>query len=231
MGPPKGFKHVPVDEPQSDQDILLPEYPPQTKTETKQQLNGDYFNARTEPYQPHTDTEYSAGTYNLVTNPVPYRKRLAERVEEYEHRLFGTRLFSIFYNNFVSGWHAGLNRAFILSSCAFLLNVSIYAWLYRTHETRSGTGTIIDDSCFNVRNANIGVHAGLNIISTLVLGASTYAMQGMTAPTRQEVDKAHAKGKWLEIGTHSVRNLFHLRKRNVTIWIVLVFTSIPFHLL
>ncbi|RAR05685.1 serine threonine protein kinase [Stemphylium lycopersici] len=42
-----------------------------------------------------------------------------------------------------------------------------------------------------------------------VLGASTYAMQGLTSPSRKEVDATHAKGKWLEIGTSSVRNLLH----------------------
>jgi hypothetical protein len=224
MRPPQGFKRVPVDESNSDQDIILPEYPSQTKTKTKGNLKGNYFAASTEPCPAHTDMEYSA----MYT--APYRKPLVERLEEYEHRLFSTQFFSIFYNNFVSGWHAGLIRAFVLSSCAFIFNIVIYAWLYSTHNTRAGTATIMNESCTKVQNANIVVHAGLNVISTMVLGASTYAMQGMTAPTREEVDEAHAKGIWLEIGTHSVRNLFHVKKRNLWIWMLLALTSMPLHL-
>lgn len=231
MGPPQGFKRVAVDEPNSDQNILLSQYPSQTRRETKGDLKGNYAAASAEPYPTHTDTEYSAGTYNPTIHTVPYQKRLTERLEEYEHRLFGTRFFSIFYNNFVSGWHAGLIRSFVLSLCAFILNIIIYAWLYMTYDSRAGTATIMNGSCTMVRNANIGVHAGLNVLSTMVLGASTYAMQGVTAPTRQEVDKAHAKGTWLQIGTHSVRNLFHVKKRNLWIWVLLALTSVPFHLM
>ncbi|KAF1833717.1 hypothetical protein BDW02DRAFT_569698 [Decorospora gaudefroyi] len=93
-----------------------------------------------------------------------------------------------------------------------------------------GTATIMRGSCNGVRNANTGIHAALNVLSTMVLGASTYAMQDLTAPSRLEVDAAHAKGKWVEIGTSSVRNLFHVRRRNVWIWGLLAMTSLPFHL-
>ena len=231
MGPPKGFTHIPIDEPNSGQDILLPEYPSQIRTATKGDLGGDYVAASTEPCPTNIDMEYSARTYDPATNTVPDRRTLAWWLEEYEHRWFGTRFYSIFHNNFVSGWHAGLNRAFLLSSCAFIFNIIIYAWLSSTHEVRAGTATIMNGSCTTVGNSLTGVRVGLNIISTMVLSASTYAMQGMTAPTRQEVDKAHAKGIWLEIGTHSVKNLFYLKKRNSWIWFLLALTSVPFHLL
>jgi len=226
MGP-QGFKRVPLDESNSNQNILLSKYPSQAKTETKGDLGGNYVAASAEPTSTLTNAEYSTGTYE---HTVSYPKRLSERLERYERRLFGTQIFSIFYNNFVSGWHAGLIRAFVLSLCAFILNLIIYVWLYTRYDATAGTATIMNDSCTTVRNANIGVHAGLNVLSTMMLGASTYAMQGVTAPTRQEVNEAHAKGIWLEIGTHSVRNLFHVRKRNLWIWVVLALTGVPFHL-
>jgi hypothetical protein len=56
-------------------------------------------------------------------------------------------------------------------------------------------------------------------------------MQGMTSPSRQELDVAHARGNWMEIGTQSVRNLFYIRKSNAWVWALLALTGLPFHLL
>lgn len=40
----------------------------------------------------------------------------------------------------------------------------------------------------------------LNAIRTLILDASTYAMEGLIAPIREEIYNAHAKRQWVEIG-------------------------------
>jgi hypothetical protein len=225
---PQRFKRVPNEEPLGDQGILLPAYPPENKTDVKSETKvgfADHSRAV------HTDTEYSAATYNSANYVVSHRKTLIEKVEEEEQRRFGTRLFGRFYDTFVGGWRAGLLRAFLLSLVALIVNIAVYAWLFRTYDAITGTSTIQRGHCGTIRGANTGIHAALNVVSTLILGASTYAMQGMTAPTRQEVDIAHAKGKWVEIGTQSLRNLFYVRKRNAWVWVLLGTTSLPFHLL
>lgn len=56
-------------------------------------------------------------------------------------------------------------------------------------------------------------------------------MQCLSAPTRKEVDKAHAKGKWLDIGVPSVRNLTNIAKPRVGMWLGLGLTSLPLHLM
>ena len=55
-------------------------------------------------------------------------------------------------------------------------------------------------------------------------------MQCLSAPTRKEVDEAHAKGKWLDIGVPSVRNLTNIAKPRVGMWLGLALTSLPLHL-
>jgi hypothetical protein len=54
---------------------------------------------------------------------------------------------------------------------------------------------------------NIYLHLLINFLGTLILGAINYAMQCLFALTRAEVNAAHAKGKWLDIGVLSARNL------------------------
>lgn len=225
---PQRFKRLPSEEPREEQDIILPTYPPQTRMDAKSDIKGDFISNL---HPSSTGTAQPAEICSAAEYTISHRKNLVERFEDYEHRRFGTRLFGSFYDTFIAGWRAGLLRAFLLSLVALIVNVAIYAWLFATYNSTDGTATIMSGSCSMIRNANTGIHAALNVLSTLVLGASTYAMQGMTAPTRKEVDVAHLKGKWVEIGTSSVRNLFHVRRRNAWIWGLLALTSLPFHLL
>ena len=56
-------------------------------------------------------------------------------------------------------------------------------------------------------------------------------MQTLVAPTREEVDRAHASGKWLDIGSASIKNLLAIGKDRLALWIVLMITTTPFHLM
>ncbi|UPX09651.1 uncharacterized protein EKO05_0000336 [Ascochyta rabiei] len=187
-----------------------------------------YHSSSWEPMR--TDTEYTAGAYTTVGLPITHHKTWVEHLEEYEHRRFGTGILSFLYNNFVAGWRAGLLRAFLFSLAALALNISIFLWLFLEYGPVRGNGTINTSNCDEVGNLETGIKVGLNVVSTLILGASTYAMQGTTAPTREEVDSAHSKGKWLEIGTQSWRNLIYVSKRHASIWSILAITSLPLHL-
>lgn len=212
----------------AEQDVILSTYSSRDKADAKSDTK---IGVTSYVHPANSDTAYAAGSFSTNEYKVSHRKTLVERFEEEEHRLFGTRIFGFLYDTFVAGWRAGLLRAFLFSLIALIVNVAIYAWLFSTYKASEGTATIMTGDCRRISKANTGIHLALNIVSTLVLGASTYAMQGMTAPTRKEVDAAHAKGKWVEIGTSSVRNLFHIRRRNIWIWGFLATTSLPFHLL
>jgi hypothetical protein len=225
---PQRFERLPNEEPHEEGAIDMPIYPVKSDSDVKDISKDAYVNSS---YPIPPSTEYNAGTYNSASYTVSHRRTLVDFLEDQEKARYGTRFFGKFYDTFIGGWQAGLLRAFLLSLIALIVNISVYAWLFRTYEASSGTATIQQGSCRTIRATNTGVHAALNVLSTMILGASTYAMQGMTAPTRVEVDAAHAKGKWMEIGTQSVRNLFYVRRRNTWVWILLAITSLPFHLL
>ncbi|KAF9696725.1 hypothetical protein EKO04_005443 [Ascochyta lentis] len=223
---PQRFKRLTSQEPGEDQDIMLPVYPSQTKMDVRRNME-TYNDSSFEPMR--TDIAYTAGDYNTGF-PVTHRKTRVERLEAFERRRFGTQILSFLYDNFIAGWRAGLLRAFLFSLAALVLNISVFLWLLLEYGPVRGTGLIRTSNCNEVGKMETGIKVGLNIISTLILGASTYAMQGTTAPTREEVDCAHAKGKWLEIGTQSWRNLIYVSKRHASIWSVLAVTSLLLHL-
>lgn len=86
-------------------------------------------------------------------------------------------------------------------------------------------------NCGTTKIWDICLHLGINALSTSILGASNYCMQTLVAPTREEVDRAHASGKWLDIGSASIKNLLAIGKDRLALWIVLMITTTPFHLM
>lgn len=56
-------------------------------------------------------------------------------------------------------------------------------------------------------------------------------MQCLAAPTRKEIDRFHAQGKYLDIGVPSVRNLRAIPRSKVLLWWALGLSSIPLHLM
>ena len=77
---------------------------------------------------------------------------------------------------------------------------------------------------------NFWLHMVINILSTSLLGASNYSMQCLSAPTRRDIDKAHSKRTWLDIGIPSYRNLAGISRLRLGLWCLLALSSIPLHL-
>lgn len=91
--------------------------------------------------------------------------------------------------------------------------------------------TLHRGDCTSVRSWDRGIHIIINILSTLLMGASNLTLQLIAAPTRKEVDRAHAKGIWLDIGVPSVKNLLSISRLNLLIWCCLAVSSLPIHFL
>ncbi|KAI0186434.1 hypothetical protein EV127DRAFT_371216 [Xylaria flabelliformis] len=91
----------------------------------------------------------------------------------------------------------------------------------------------------NVTTINIALHLLINVVSTLVvtnsaqirLASSNFFMQILNSPSREEIDRAHAAGSWLDVGVSSIRNTFRLSKFKSSCWTVLFLSSVPIHLL
>lgn len=56
-------------------------------------------------------------------------------------------------------------------------------------------------------------------------------MQLLCSPTRDEVNLAHRRGQWLQIGVLSPGNLYYLSKRRCLLWSILALSSFPLHVL
>ncbi|PKY07948.1 hypothetical protein P168DRAFT_331255 [Aspergillus campestris IBT 28561] len=84
-------------------------------------------------------------------------------------------------------------------------------------------------NCSTSKNLARGMHGLINVLSTLMLAASNYCMQCLSAPSRQSIDEAHAQRKWMHIGVPSLKNLRSIGLKSQILWTLLCITSVPIH--
>jgi hypothetical protein len=132
------------------------------------------------------------------------------------------------------GWRLGIFTGIILAASVFLINITIAIFAIvqlHGHVDQNNQIELFEGDCEYVRKLNIGAHVVINFLSTALLGASNYAMQCLSAPTRSEIDAAHSDGGWLDIGVLSVRNLRKISKTRALLWSFIGLSSLPLHLL
>ena len=132
-----------------------------------------------------------------------------------------------------TGWHTGVLAWATCAVIVLLINVglTIYAAKNPEYKMERGIGTLYSGSCDKSRAIGLWLHLGINVLSTLLLSGSNYTQQCLAAPTRSEIDAAHARRRWMDIGVPSIRNLFKIKAERTFLWIAIGITSIPPHLL
>lgn len=113
----------------------------------------------------------------------------------------------------------------------FLLNLCLT--IVGSRASGDNKGVILEKDCAEIKRLNTGLHVLINILGTILLSGSNYCMQCLSAPTREEIDKAHGnvKRRWLDIGVPSIRNVRYIKVRRMILWLLLGLSSVPLHLL
>ena len=135
-------------------------------------------------------------------------------------------------SEYLHGWRMGITLCVVTAITVFMINLILTIWAFSRYGLKKGgIGTIHKGSCVTTRRLSLWLHLIINILSTLLLGASNYTMQCLASPTREEVDRAHSQKRWLDIGVTSIRNLTHISSHRKVLWWLLVISGVPLHLL
>ena len=133
--------------------------------------------------------------------------------------------------SYFSGWRFGMISSACSVVAVLIANVSLAIWIRTRLDITDGQGVFREGTCSDVRSLSTCLHLAINVLSTILLGCSNYCMQCLSAPTRKDIDRAHARGKWLDIGIPSFRNLRSIGRMRASLWWCLGLTSLPLHLL
>lgn len=115
--------------------------------------------------------------------------------------------------------------AFLVTLVNLILAVVVSA---RSH---GGVAVLAERDCASIRTSNTMMHLLTNVLSSVLLAGSNYTMQCLMGPTRQQINSAHARRRWLDVGVPSLRNFGSMASRDQVFWLLLVLSSVPLHLL
>lgn len=128
------------------------------------------------------------------------------------------------------GWRRTMMLVVGLASAVLVTNLGLAIASTRLPND-NGVGLVLEGHCRSVSRWDTGLHLLINVLGTLLLGASNFTMQCLNAPSRGDVDIAHRKGISLDIGVSSAKNLRYLRKFKGFLWCMLALSTLPLHLL
>ncbi|KAF5005905.1 hypothetical protein FDECE_7663 [Fusarium decemcellulare] len=135
-------------------------------------------------------------------------------------------------NKYFTGWRSGLAISTSAAALVTILNIVFMIVVAPKLEMGdNGEGALYTGDCTTAKIHSIWLHLVINALSTVLLAAGNYTQQVLTGPTRQEIDKAHEKMQWLDIGVSSLHNLTKISWKRVAAWTVLALSSLPIHLL
>lgn len=132
----------------------------------------------------------------------------------------------------LTGWKraAVVNCVLIFAILVILVGVLVAFWVE--------SGSLLDYSILATGDChaytgrlNTVLHLFINILSTGILASTNFFMQILNAPDRKDLDAAHQRGSWLEIGVLSPRNVFRVSKFKTVLYLAFFLSSIPIHVL
>jgi hypothetical protein len=95
----------------------------------------------------------------------------------------------------LQGWRFGLAVSASSAILVLLTNVLLMIVAASASKLDNGIGTLYVGSCGIVNKWNLALHLLINILSSILLSASNYAMQILSSPTRSECDKARYRSQ------------------------------------
>ncbi|OTA86765.1 hypothetical protein M434DRAFT_147619 [Hypoxylon sp. CO27-5] len=124
----------------------------------------------------------------------------------------------------------GFLNVILVLSCGIILLVFLIISLKNTGSSFSTSTIIFEGDCESTSRLNLIFHLLLNILSTGILASSNYFMQVVSAPSREELDKAHRIFHSLDIGIPSFKNMQSISHFKRICWFALLSSSLPIHL-
>lgn len=170
----------------------------------------------------------------MFTDEIPLMSRRSTELQgnRAPSKDFPTQTRSFLKSKFLEAWGLIIASGALAGTVILVVNVIALVVIYYTGY-HSGTHDIafFTGSCRTASNVTVGAHVVVNALSTILLAYSNVSMQCLSSPTRNEVDLAHSKRQWLNIGTPSVRNIFSVSKTKAALWLLLCVSSFPLHMI
>ncbi|KAL5889934.1 hypothetical protein ACKVWC_005155 [Pyricularia oryzae] len=134
------------------------------------------------------------------------------------------------WGSLAGGWRAGVSVNLLIAFIVFAGSLACFivalAGSRPAKRLLTNEASIFNGSCTEASGVSYGLHALVNVLGLVGIAGANYVFQVLTSPTRAEVDAAHAKKQWLDIGIPSVRNLGRIAPMRSVLALVLVLVAV-----
>ncbi|KAI3320958.1 hypothetical protein HD806DRAFT_546783 [Xylariaceae sp. AK1471] len=128
------------------------------------------------------------------------------------------------------GWRrAGAINVGVAYTCTLVLLLCLLISVSQNESLILPT-IIFEGPCTTSSAVSLFLHLLLNIVSGAILASSNFFMQVLSAPSREEINRAHAWLRSLDIGIPSIKNLWHMSWFKLISWFIFFLSSVPIHL-
>ena len=133
------------------------------------------------------------------------------------------------FGEVLHGWRKTGAIFFLLIWTLTLLLLILFAVSFHASGSWSHTTIFIGNCAQSDRNI-LFLRVAINIVATAILTSSNFFLFMLVAPAREDIDKAHKRSRWLEVGIPSLRNLRFITYPKFALWSLIAIASIPLHL-
>ncbi|KAK3378109.1 hypothetical protein B0H63DRAFT_236952 [Podospora didyma] len=130
------------------------------------------------------------------------------------------------WGQFTVGWRAGLALNVLLWFLILVAGFVCFILAISRVSLFAGRSVIFAGSCAMASSINWGLHAALSAFGVVLVAGANYVFQVLSSPTRNELDVAHEKRKWLDLGIPSLRNLRHVEGTRTMLAIIILLSAV-----
>ncbi|KAK1828274.1 hypothetical protein QBC39DRAFT_374811 [Podospora conica] len=158
--------------------------------------------------------------------PTPSQMGSAGDYDENRHILSGSREKpERGWRRFMVGWRAGVALNVLLSGLMLVVAVVGLVFAIARGFGSGGQSVLFSGSCETASTIGWSLHAVISVMVVATVAGGNYVFQVLGSPMREEVDVAHSKREWLDIGVPSFRNLAYIDARRTAMAVVILLTA------
>ncbi|KAH7091653.1 hypothetical protein FB567DRAFT_279067 [Paraphoma chrysanthemicola] len=128
------------------------------------------------------------------------------------------------------GWRMGVLCGCLMSAFVLVCNLAALIVGASRGYDKDGIADLFVGEESTISRWNTVFHVLINALSTVLLSGSNYTMQVLSSPTRDDIDNAHSKKRWMELGVLSPRNMRTIPRKRTWLCMLLSLSSTPLHL-
>ena len=131
----------------------------------------------------------------------------------------------------VEGWR---KSAIVLIVLIWALVLGLFAALglsIRISGSLNRNTVLFAGTCGTAKQLTSALSLVINVVSTTILFSSGFFLTLLVCPTREDVDKAHVRSRYLDVGVNGLHNLRLLPRSRTVLWLLLASASLPLHTL